>query len=118
MALISQEGSTKVYSNNEWIPFISGYELPESVKGDYDWLDDIDNSLFIKEELTDKNEPMIETFYYSLDEFMRYEGEFWDGIHGMGFFSAKHIKLSDCGDECMIGSILSVSSSDFVFKAA
>ncbi len=102
-----------IITNNHWNNFLYGYELPEKVKNDFDWIDidEIEGHSFIK----------YRNCYYSLSDFMSFhntvhygqapvKGDFgygWDGYKGDSFFSGVIIKVSDCGDMYKIGTYLS-----------
>ncbi len=80
-----------IITNNQWRNMLYGYELPESVKSDFDYIDDIDSSDFIK----------YRGVYYSVCDFMRLPevggpdfGEQWDGYASDSFFSGVLIQLS------------------------
>jgi len=84
--------------------FLYGYELPEDIKTDYDYLEDLDSENFIK----------YRGVYYSLSDFMRIDHNaidpdlaYWDGVHSDSFFSGVLIKLSNCGDGYQIATYYS-----------
>ena len=93
-----------ITSNNHDRLFLYGHELPEDVKSDYDYLEDIDSENFIK----------YRGVYYSLSDFMRIDHgnqdpdlAYWDGVRSDSFFSGVLIKLSDCGDSYQIATYYS-----------
>lgn len=85
----------KVITNNHWREHIYGFQLPDDVRKEFDYLEDIEEKLFIH----------YKGKYY-LDEFMRiddvmtlYSPEFkgWHGYMPDSFFSGLLIRYSkDC----------------------
>jgi len=79
-----------------------GYQLPDDVKEDYNWLDIIDTELFV----------VYNDNYYWIGEFMRvdvgqneaFEG--WDAYLNETAFSGLVIKMSDDNDLYEIGRFL------------
>ena len=102
-----------IVTNNHWRNFLYGYELPEKVKKDFDWMD--------KEELETSNFVKYHNCYYSLQDFMSFhntvhygkapeKGTFgygYDGYNSDSFFSGVLIKISDCGEMYKIATYLS-----------
>jgi len=90
----------KIITNNHWNNLLYGYELPENVKPDFDYLDDIDSESFIK----------YKGCYYSVNDFMAAEyGVFsdnWDGYSSDSFFSGVLIKLSDDAEQYKIATYI------------
>lgn len=79
----------QIVTNNHINTFLYGYELPDKVKPDFNYLEDIDSCNFIK----------YKNIYYDLSEFMRIENNSdlagWDGYSSDSFFSGVLIKLID-----------------------
>lgn len=87
-----------IITNNIPRHTIYGHELPEDIRTDFDYLDDIDGGTFFKY----KDE------YYDIGEFLLvcdtstdFAG--WHGVAGDSIFSGVLIKLSDCGDYVTVG---------------
>ena len=83
----------------KWRNFISGHELTDKQKSEFDWLDDIDSETFIKYKRT----------IYHLGEFTRIDEsakkDFF-GFHAyynFTYFAGLAVKLNDCGDQYQIG---------------
>ena len=94
-----------IITNNHWHDFLYGYELPESVKTDFDYLDpeDLDQALFIK----------YRGCYYDSGEFMRIENhpdsDFsnWHGYHSDSYFSGVLVRYSDDFEQYQIATYIS-----------
>ena len=89
-----------VITNNHWREVISGYELPDKMRQEFDYLEgeDFDCNNFIK----------YNGQYYDLSDFLRIEGEShpladWHGVANHTYFSGLVIRLSSCGDAYQIG---------------
>lgn len=96
----------KVVTNNKFRKLMSYYELSEAqqkkVASDYDYTDYTELSYFV-----------YRGDVYSLDEFIRTNsmwsagmGELfpgWDGYYSQGFCGGLVVRLSECGEEVIIG---------------
>jgi hypothetical protein len=76
---------------------IDGYELPASVRKEFDYLEDIDQGIFFK----------YRGDYYDLGEFMLVPKDAkdlagWDGYAGDSFFSGVVVKFADDSMESVI----------------
>lgn len=90
----------QIITNNHWNDFLDGFELPESVHSDFDWMDDIMDGTFIK----------YRNVFYSLDEFMRNDTAgfgTWHGYKSDSFFSGVLIRISDDGEQYQIATYIS-----------
>ena len=73
----------RIITNNVPRLLLYGYELPDKVKSDFDYLDDIDSGDFVK----------YRGSYYDINEFMRISDtapellQEWDGYSSDSFFS-------------------------------
>lgn len=92
-----------IISNFQWRNFLYGYELTEAEKADFDYVEDLDSSNFIR----------YRGRVYSLDDFMRVEpgmltmhGKNWHGYNSDSFFSGTLVELSDCGDQYRIATYI------------
>jgi len=89
----------QIITNNHWRNLEYGYQLSESERAEFDYLEDIDSANFIR----------YKGRVYDLGEFMRAPEPLatdWDGYRSDSFFSGVVIKLSQCGDACKIGLCL------------
>ena len=87
-----------VTTNHNWRQFKYGYEVPESVHADYDWLDDdarADGWMHYR------------GHWYHISDVMCGGIEGWQGSIGESFFSSILVNLSDDGEEYQIGLALS-----------
>jgi len=91
----------KIITNHQWRPFLYSDELTPEEQGDFDYVDDIAESTFLR----------YRGVVYDAGEFMRTseDGDLaaWDGYHGSSYFSGVLIKISDCGDMYKIATCLS-----------
>ena len=93
----------QVITNNHWNQFKYGYEVPESVLSDFDYLDE-----------DEKHDGFIHyrNRWYHTSDFTRisdgspFESK-WHGQHGDSYFSGVLIELSDDGEGYRIGTYLS-----------
>ena len=90
----------EILTNNHWRKFISGWELPDKMRQEFDYLEgeDFDCNNFIK----------YGGQYYDLSNFLRIEGENhplanWHGVNAMSYFDGLVIRLSPCGEAYQIG---------------
>lgn len=94
-----------IKTNNQWRAVLQGYELPESARAEFDYME--------PEELDCASFVQFKGQYFDLNDFMRVEqgGELhklgWHGVNGTGFFHAYIIKLSDCGESAIVGQLFS-----------
>ena len=97
----------KIISNNHWHNFLYGYELPESVRADFDYLDDISEGTFLK----------YRGRYYDLSEFSAISGTIaphpqrpgwgnYDAYMSDSFFSGVLLKLSDDNEQYQIATFI------------
>ena len=94
----------QVISNFNWRNFIYGYELPESVRADFDYLDD--------DEFATRDFIKYRGVYYDTCEILRVpetdsELSYWDGYSPDTYFSGIVVKFSDDGEQYQIGRYLS-----------
>ena len=89
----------KIVTNNQPRFILSGYELPESQRKEFDWLSDDDylQAEFVK----------YKGVYYALSEFMlcdnaAYPLSNWQGYHSDSYFSGILIKYKD-SDSVIVG---------------
>ena len=81
-------------SDNQWHSFIHGHQLTKVQKEDFDWMDNIDNGIFVR----------YNDSVYSVSELMRFNGDQppelqdYDAYLSESAFSALVIKVSSCGD--------------------
>lgn len=98
-----------ITTNNHWRNFLYGYELPEKVKPDFDWIDKevFECSRFLK----------YRGWYYTLEDFMSIHNKIhypnppvwmkrWDGYNSDSFFSGVLIKISDDGEQYKIATYI------------
>mgnify|MGYP001818557146 CR=1 FL=1 len=98
----------KIITNNQYRNLIYGYELSDTEKQDFDYIDDIDSHDFIKykSEVYDPSEFMVTPY----DEPARQELNklsAWDGYQSDSFFSGIVIKYSDDFELVKIGTYIS-----------
>lgn len=93
-----------IKTNNHWRNIQFGYELTDEQRAEFDWIDphEIDHRMFVT----------YKGHVYSLDEFMRLEGEHhpfgqWDGYASDSFFSGVLVKISDDGEQVKLATYLS-----------
>jgi hypothetical protein len=66
------------------------------IRRDYDWMEEYDlefNYGFFK----------YRGMIFHLQDFSIYNGDFWDGCHGLNYFAAVLIKLTDDCDHIVLG---------------
>ena len=76
-------------TNNHVREFISGCDVPESVKADYDFLD--------KDSFSDSYWIKYRGTYYRISDFSLYELDGWAGSHFVGWGLSIVIKFRDEG---------------------
>lgn len=95
----------EIISNNKWRDFVYGNELPDKVKDDFDYMDNVDDGCFIK----------YQGQYHDLGDFIKtddqdYMGALshinWHGVKSLGFFESLVISISDCGSQYRIGRFI------------
>lgn len=96
----------EIITNHHWNNFLYGYELPESARADFDYIDaaEFDSHNFIR----------YRGYFYDPAEFMRvpvaYQGaaEFqdWHGYHADSYFSGVLIRISDDGEQYQIATYI------------
>ena len=94
-----------IITNNHWHNFLYGYELPESVRADFDYIDsdEFDAHDFIK----------YRGSYYDSGEFMRVpesanDGmDKWHGYHSDSYFSGVLVRFSDDCEQYQIATYIS-----------
>jgi len=90
----------EIITNNQWRPFLYSSELTPKEAEDFDYMDDITESTFLR----------YRGVVYDVGEFMRTAKDddlaAWDGYHGSSYFSGVLIKVSDCGDMYKIATYL------------
>lgn len=87
----------RITTDHKWKDFVYGYELPEKIKKDFDYLDpeDLEYNRFMK----------YKGSYYDLHEFIRVENmENWNGVYNDSYFSGVLVELSGDLDQYRIGS--------------
>lgn len=89
----------EIITDHKWKDIKLGYELPKKWRKEHDWIkeDEFNNTPFA----------VYRGWAYPLSEFMRCEDhtgfEDWDGYAGDSFYSGTVIKLSEDGEQYMIG---------------
>ena len=100
--------NVQVVTDNKWKDLLFGYELPESVLSDFDYID--------SEELPTRSFIKYKGCYYDVGDIMRldfqrecYPEQFkgWHGYVSETFFSGILIRLSDDGEQYQIASYFS-----------
>ena len=89
----------QIITNNHWRNLEYGYQLSESERAEFDYLDDIDSADFIR----------YKGHVYYLGEFLHAPEPLaadWDGYTADSFFSGVVIKLSRDGEQYKIGLCL------------
>jgi len=94
----------EIISNNKWRDFVYGYELPEKVKSEFDYMNNVDDGTFV----------LYKGEYYDLGDFLKVDDGYmgalskidWHGIKSLGFFEALLISISNCGSQYRIGRFL------------
>lgn len=95
----------KIITNHRWREFISGFELTEKEKKEFDYMS--------KEEIEEGTFFRYRNWIYTLGDFMRIDkGMFedfadWNGYASDSFFSGVLIKISDDGDQYQIATYIS-----------
>jgi hypothetical protein len=73
-----------------------GYELPESVRSEFDYVEDIESSDFIK----------YKGMFFWLGDFSKcQDDEYWHGYYALTVFSAVVIRIIN-NDKVIVGMIL------------
>jgi len=101
----------QVTTNNHDRQFLFGYEVPEEVKAEYDWLDD---------DSKHDNWIKFKGHHYHVADFMAVNNivhnpnppewqEGWDGYRSDSFFSGVVIKISDDNETYRIGTFIGSS---------
>jgi len=89
---------TTLITDHKYKPFKYRNEVPKKVlKSEFDWLDEDDFDGFIN----------YRGWWYHVSQFMRGGPPGWHGFHADSAFSGVVIKLSDDGEEYMIGTVIS-----------
>jgi len=104
--------SIKIISNYQWRNFLYGHELPASVRGDFDYMND--------EEFYSHNFIKYKGHYYDVSEFMLYKHECsdevknqdhskwqWQGYQSDSYFSGVLIRYSDDCEQYQIATYFS-----------
>jgi len=99
--------NVRIISNYHWRCFISGYDLPDKVKEEFDYVSNINNEFFMK----------YCGEYYWLGDFMRIEGggtdnifKDWDCMMSSTAFSGVLVRLHSSFHMYMIGRFVPCSS--------
>ncbi len=95
----------KIITDHKWKNFLFGYELPATVKTDFDYIDadEIESHDFIK----------YRGVFYDPSDIMRIEETSplalfgYHGCHGDSYFSGILIKISDDGEQYQIATYIS-----------
>jgi hypothetical protein len=88
----------KITTDHRWKPFKYRYDVPQKVLADqFDWM---------REGEGEDGFIQYRGWWYHLGDFMRTEGAIpdWHGYHGDSAFSGVVIKVSDDGEEYMVGT--------------
>lgn len=90
----------KIKTNNRRIPTISGFDLPETVRAEFDYYESED-------ELYQASFFKYKGQYWDIGEFTRqsgpsWDGPSWDGCHALTAFSWLLIKLVNKGDAVIV----------------
>jgi hypothetical protein len=92
-----------IKTNKQWRPILQSYELPDSARERFDYLND--------EEFYGASFVKYKGYFYELGEFMRVAegGELaaagWDGIHNDSAWTGVLIKLSNDGERYQIATV-------------
>jgi len=92
-----------IKTNNHWRDWLSGIDLPESEKANFDYLDDFESGMFLK----------YKAQYYSMENFMYcslgsiFGEKGWHAYAGDSYFSGVLIAISDDGQMYKIGTYYS-----------
>ena len=95
---------TEIITDHKWKQFKYGYEVPEKVKNDFDWLE---------EEEKDDGWIYYRKNWYHESDFMRIDNNNpfyslgWHGYHSDSFFSGVLIQISDDGEGYKIATYIS-----------
>jgi len=90
----------KIITNNPWRNLSYGYEMPEALRSDFDYIapEDFDSHDFV----------VYRGHWYDIGEFTRCDQTpGWDGYIGDSFFSGVLIRLSRDGERAIMGLALS-----------
>ena len=91
----------EIVTNNNWRDVVYGFDLPEKLRADFDYLDDIECAQFVK----------YRGQFYDLGDFVRLDKNSpftgWHGYLGSTYFSGVLVKLSRDGDQVMVGRYFS-----------
>lgn len=85
----------RIITNNQPRPLFYGTDLPESVRDDYDYLDDTENTEFF----------IYKGQYYCLDDFLvtsNSELKDWHGVSPQSYFHSILIRFCDSSHESLI----------------
>jgi len=77
-----------IITNNHKRPIIYWYDLTESERTDFDWVNEEDGESFVR----------YRGEVYALSEFMQTSLEGWTGAHGDSFFSAVLLRYPACDE--------------------
>lgn len=95
----------KIKTNNHWNNFLYGYELPEKIKPEFDYID--------SEEFDCHNFLKYKGNYYDLGEFMNngnlpdfHPFRSWDGHHSYSFSAGILIRVSNDCEQYQIATFI------------
>jgi hypothetical protein len=90
----------KIITNNQPREILSGWELPENLRSEFDYYetnDDFYSASFFK----------YKGKYYDLSQFVRCNIEGWQGCHNDSYFSGLFIKFTNSNDAVIVASYYS-----------
>jgi hypothetical protein len=98
----------KIISNNQWRDFVMGYELTESERSDFDYIEDIDSHFFIRYRgnLVDLSDFMAidKTTLLPADNQSMQD---WQGYVSDSYFSGLVLRYSEDYEQYQIGTYIS-----------
>ena len=95
----------KIKTDHKWRNLLYGYELPQKVRKDFDYLTD--------EEYATRNFPKYRGYYYDVGEFERIPElaeapmKQWHGYQSDSYFSGILIRFSEDGEQYQIATYFS-----------
>jgi hypothetical protein len=92
------QNDVTVKTNRHWREFLYGYDVPASVRAEYDWLDsDAAVDGWIK----------YQGRYSHISDYLLTGLDGWDGFAGDSYFSGVAIRLANDGERYQIALVLS-----------
>ena len=86
-----------ITTNYQYREILGWHDVPADIQmSEFDYLE-------TEEEQDDAQFFKYRDSYYSLDQVMRMDDDFWHGSFAFGYFAGLVVKISDCGDGILVG---------------